>query len=189
MAMQLELGDQIPYADGSCDGSVSSIGTGSILGHSTSEEDLTASRERLWKYREEQQSTQEDHHSLNNILDTVTSSNTKLADLEDDELVDKLDRSTCSSTDVIRKDAVAPRDADVVDLGSPTKATRPTSLSLAKDLGCTSLASAYFSLSEQVSRKPPQMDSCQSHEEVVVCISHTRNHNTETGEHPVCGVG
>lgn len=77
-SIQLKVEDQIPFADGSCDGSVSSVGTGSVLGHSTTSEEFqekNGSDERLcWnKY------ASRDQHSLNNILDTVSSSQTDVS--------------------------------------------------------------------------------------------------------------
>jgi len=94
--------DRIPFVDDEdvslCD--VSSIGTGSLLGNSTSEEYLekNASQEILWnKFHNKNSSSSQnpsintgDGHSLNNILDSmcqVSSSQTHLADccsIEDD---------------------------------------------------------------------------------------------------------
>ena len=160
MAVQVNLEDKIPFVDAecSCDGSVSSIGTGSLLGHSTTSEEFISENskangqhERLWEYRQpvKQDLMTDDQQSLNNILDTVSSSRDSL-------------------------DGPAPTKAMMTD--SPTsckiihddyeKMPRPSSLSImegkVKKLeisarsqeptppgGYVSLMSAYTSLSEQ----------------------------------------
>jgi hypothetical protein len=167
LAIQLKLEDQIPFVDaeGSCDGSISSVGTGSILGHSTTSEeylDKNESQERLWKFHQgHQDSSMGDHHSLNNILDTVSSSQTRLTDL-DYSSVDQLDGPHLNNShESIKIDSLLEKtvidDEPVQDecktpSKNVTKLARPSTLILEKDVkgGFVSLASAYASLSEQV---------------------------------------
>lgn len=175
LAIQLKLEDQIPFVDaeGSCDGSISSIGTGSILGHSTTSEEYlekNESQERLWKFHPNHQDSMGDHHSLNNILDTVSSSQTRLTDL-DYSSVDKLDGSlmdNCQESVKIHLDETAPVNGEsgllldddsscltaVKNTSISSQLVRPTSLSLessrAPKGGYVSLTSAYASLIEQV---------------------------------------
>lgn len=165
LAIQLKLEDKIPFVDaeGSCDGSVSSVGTGSILGHSTTSEEYmekNESQEGLWKFHQNQQDSLEDHHSLNNILDTVSSSQSKLTDL-DYSSADKLDGLLMSNshesvnTESNLDDTINGASMLLDECQSPvtTKVARPTTLALEKDTkagGYVSLSSAYASLSEQV---------------------------------------
>lgn len=148
LTVQLKLEDQIPFVDaeGSCDGSISSQGTGSILGHSTTSEEFLdrSSRERLWK------SHTDDRHSLNNILDTVSSSQTRLTDA--DYSVDKLEG--CLIDDCSLEMELPTITVDEPD-STPCKdvnSTRPTTLHLQKG-GYVTLSSAYTSLSQQVKIK------------------------------------
>lgn len=142
MAVQVKLEDQIPFVDaevGSCDGSVSSVGTGSLLGHSsTSSEEFASkndSNEQLWK----KSAPNEDQDSLNNILDTVSSSLSLDGGVKDEP--------PCKTIS----------DYDTID-GCQSKSSRPTSMSLQnrkkKDsstlLSQPSLMTAYTLLSEQV---------------------------------------
>lgn len=168
LAIQLKLEDQIPFVDaeGSCDGSISSVGTGSILGHSTTSEeylDKNSSQERLWKYHQNHQdSSMGDHHSLNNILDTVTSSHTRLTDL-DYCSVDQLNGSHMNNSHESIKieshlDTVVTIDEPMKDecktpSNNGAKHARPNTLILGKDVkgGFVSLTSAYASLTEQLS--------------------------------------
>ncbi len=164
LAIQLKLEDQIPFVDaeGSCDGSISSVGTGSILGHSTTSEEYlekNESQERLWKFHQSHQDSMGDHHSLNNILDTVSSSQTRLTDL-DYSSVDKLDGSLMNhSHESVKIESLPNEESILEECQTPatkhaTKLARPTTLGLDKDAnkgGYVSLTSAYASLvSEQV---------------------------------------
>lgn len=168
LAIQLKLEDQIPFVDaeGSCDGSISSVGTGSILGHSTTSEeylDKHGSRERLWKFHQtHQDSLMGDHHSLNNILDTVTtSSQTRLMDL-DYCSIDQLDGPHISHESIKNESHLdksvtidePTTDKCITPSKSIIKHARPNTLILAKDVegGFVSLTSAYASLTEQVNK-------------------------------------
>ena len=160
----LTVNDPIPFVDaeGSCDGSVSSVGTGSILGHSSSEEDVSnhtsANADLPWKlcqFNEFRGSA--DHDSLNNMLDTV-SSESHLPDLDyvsGDELLLKTEEYV--SEEVVEYETldrtVNYQSIDTLDAGK--KLVRPTSLkfstdSLKKCRGINTLMSAYSALSDQV---------------------------------------
>ena len=162
----LTVNDPIPFVDaeGSCDGSVSSVGTGSILGHSSSEEDLSnntpANAGLPWKFRQFNESQGSvDHESLNNMLDTV-SSETHLPDLDyvsgDESLLKTEEFASEEATEYETLDsAVNYQSIDTIDNGK--KLVRPTSLkfstdSLKKCRGITTLMSAYSALSDQVTK-------------------------------------
>ena len=195
LAIQLKLEDQIPFVDaeGSCDGSISSVGTGSILGHSTTSEeylDKNASEERLWKFHQsshQDSSMMGDHHSLNNILDTVSSSQTRLTDL-DYSSVDKLDGSLMNHSHEsvkieILEDSVAAND-DSEEPPASSKLARPTTLSLDGNKGgYVSLTSAYASLvSEQVNiHLLAHTKVIHLVEEVVVSCFHTHTEAAAIG--------
>lgn len=161
MAVQVNLEDKIPFVDaeGSCDGSVSSIGTGSLLGHSTTSEEFISessktkgSNERLWRYQQpvvKQALQTDDQHSLNNILDTVSSSRDSLDGTVSKDMNNASPAS--SSCKIVIKDY------------EKVSSMRPTSLTLVEGKGkkeprsqlttpggYVSLMSAYTSLSEQV---------------------------------------
>ena len=138
ISLQLSRDDQIPFvdADESCDGSVSSEGTGSVLGHSTSEEDLSHTNTDLqhhWKLE------MGDHHSLNNMLDTV-SSETRLADLDylsvDNPFLKAVDNLSLESG-VFKNKSSPSLSEDVANyeaLETLQKPARPTSLKINSDL-------------------------------------------------------
>jgi len=160
----LTVNDPIPFVDaeGSCDGSVSSVGTGSILGHTSSEEDVTnqtsANTDLPWKFHEFNKSQGSvDHDSLNNMLDTV-SSETHLPDLDyvsaDESLLKTEEFASEEVAEYETLDStVNYKGLDTLDTGK--KPVRPTSLkfstdSLKKCRGITTLMSAYSALSDQV---------------------------------------
>lgn len=128
VAVQVKLEDQIPFVDaeGSCDGSVSSIGTGSLLGHSSTSDEFVSSenKSRLqppWRMQVE------DQDSLNNILDTVPSSSS-----HDDLSLEESDSCNKINYDTVDGSKVIPKKKDLFRAG------------------CVSLMTAYTSLSEQV---------------------------------------
>ena len=174
LAVKLET-DQIPFVDDEdccCDGSVSSIGTGSLLANSTSEEYLekNASEERLWKFGSQNPSLNTgDGHSLNNILDSVsqnhldysieddiTSSNQQLALRNKKEstvaMRAQLPVPDNNSISIVISEPDGPdSSSNVISMQQPS---RPRTLSFGQrnelKQGQVSLLSAYTSLSEQV---------------------------------------
>jgi len=161
ISLQLSVDDPlIPFvdADGSCDGSVSSIGTGSVLGHSTSEEEglndghaaVDDGGQVPWKFGH---TGEEDHDSLNNMLDTV-SSETHPADLVDRDYL-SVDRCFLTSAESGSLDGDG---ADYETLDAVKKPVRPTTLRFCSDsmnkdyVKChkiNSLMLAYSALSDQ----------------------------------------
>jgi hypothetical protein len=118
----LKLEDQIPFVDddGSlCD--VSSIGTGSLLGNSTSEEYLekNTSQEILWtKFQKKNSNNSQnpsvntgDGHSLNNILDSmceISSTQTHYSIEDDNQLMVRNNEKELPATSPIRPQLPVP---------------------------------------------------------------------------------
>lgn len=115
----LKLEDQIPFVDddGSlCD--VSSIGTGSLLGNSTSEEYLekNASQEILWKKFHNKNSNNSqnpsvntgDAHSLNNILDSMCEAHLDYSIEDDNQLMLRNNEKELPATSPIRPQLPVP---------------------------------------------------------------------------------
>ena len=175
ISLQLKLEDKkIPFADdaeGSCDGSISSVGTGSVLGHSSSEDDLLQSKEdnmsKHWQFIENPSNTMflGDQHSLNNILDSVS---TQVQSVDIDSLsLENLCMKESPSIDDLSSNSISLKKASsilseqVMEVERNVETSyvcprpvRPTSLHLQKDAknlqSFTTLTSAYETLSEQV---------------------------------------